>query len=238
MSGKPQVFVALDEEELHDNLRMAEKIAEGADGLKLNDDAVDDSGLAPLIQPFRQFDRDLFIDMKMDKGQTRMARRALTAAELGVRYVNAFARCDRRLAGPVKALKETGCSLLAVTVLTHDTEDYCQKYFRRSLLETVAFLSDVAMEFECGGIILPGPTLDAVKALDTIKANTGIRPLWWKDRKANDQELTSTPREAVLGGASILIIGTPVTQSDDPVKALELVREEVDMAWAELKSGS
>lgn len=231
----PKLFVALNYRDMSDNLRLAEKVAGIANGLKVNDDAVDHAGLGPIVLPLMDFGLPLFVDEKNWKGSETMAYRAQTAAELGVAFINAFAQADYLLRGPVEALAGTKTSLLAVTVLTHHGEEYCQKYFKRSLPEAVRMLAETAVEFGCPGIILPGPTLSSVSDLNLIKATPGIRPDW-SEREANDQESTATPTEAVLGGANILIVGGPIANyPDGSAVGVRRVREEMDAAFEQLK---
>lgn len=229
--SKPNLFVALNSSDMTENLRLAEKVAAFADGLKVNDDAVDHAGLSPIVRPLMEFDLPLFVDEKNFKGARTMASRAQTAVELGVTFINAYAQADYLLRGPVEALADTQTSLLAVTVLTHHGEDYCQRYFRRSLSESVRMFAETAMEFGCPGIILPGPTLSAVSDLDLIKAVPAIRPEG-SERGENDQESTATPTEAVVGGANILIAGGPIANyPDGPEAGARRIREEMEVAW-------
>jgi len=231
----PWLCAALDQPDQLINLRLAEKVAGEVDMLKVNDDAVDGEGLRALVTPFLEFGLPLFVDMKMLKGARTMARRAQKAAELGVAFINAYALADRLLRGPVQALVGTSTRLLAVTVLTHHDDAYCRKYHGRSLEDTVRLLSETAVEFRCHGIILPAPTLHVVADLDIeIRATPGIRPEW-HPRKANDQESTSTPAEAVRGGSKILIVGGPIAEyPDGPAAGARRIREEMMEAWARL----
>src|SRR3989338_7505420 len=102
---RPQLCFALDADDISKNLRLAEETAQVVDILKINDDAVDESGLEAVVTPFLQFGLPIFVDMKMHKGKRTMSARALRAAKLGVALVNAFAEADRLLEGPAEALR-------------------------------------------------------------------------------------------------------------------------------------
>lgn len=52
----------------------------------------------------------------------------------------------------------------------------------------------------------------------------GVRPVW---ADKGDQQRTFTPSEALKAGANYLVIGRPITASNDPVKALERIIEEI-----------
>jgi len=232
---KPVLCLALDEDTLDDNLRLAERAAGEVDMLKINDDSVDEAGLQACVEPFKQFGLPFWIDMKMMKGRRTMAARARSAAALGASFINAYALADGLLKGPVDALEGTETGLLGLTVLTHHDDEYCRRFFGRSLEESVRFLSGVAMERGCDGVLLPATTLSMVAGIDTVKATPGIRSDW-SEKKANEQESTATPAEAVLGGSKILIVGSPIRKYvDGPAAGARRIKEEMMEAWANLK---
>lgn len=236
--SRPVLCLALDQHSLDENLRLVEQSAGEVDMLKINDDSVDEAGLRACVEPFLQFQLPFWIDMKMWKGSRTMAERAKSAAALGASFINVYALADRLIKGIVAALEGTETGLLGLTVLTHYDDEYCQKFFLRSLKETVLLLTHTSLEHGCDGIILPPTTLSVVADIDTIKANPGIRT-HWSDQKANDQESSATPTEAVLGGSKILIVGGPIRNyPDGPAIGARRVKEEMDKAWEYLQSGS
>jgi orotidine-5'-phosphate decarboxylase len=86
----------------------------------------------------------------------------------------------------------------------------------------------MAVDSGAQGIIVPGTQLDMVKDLEVPKLCPAIRPTWYEDKKANDQEQPVTPEEAAKGGARYLVVGSPVTKSENPVQALERILQETD----------
>jgi orotidine-5'-phosphate decarboxylase len=53
----------------------------------------------------------------------------------------------------------------------------------------------------------------------------GIRP---KGSSANDQQRIATPQDALLNGANLLVIGRPITGSDNVEEAAKRISEEVN----------
>ena len=53
----------------------------------------------------------------------------------------------------------------------------------------------------------------------------GIRPKW---AETNDQIRIVTPADALRGGSDYLVIGRPITRSQDPLEALRLISEEIE----------
>ncbi len=59
----------------------------------------------------------------------------------------------------------------------------------------------------------------------------GVRPEWFQAK--GDQKRTVTPRDAILAGADRLVMGRPITKSDDPRAAIERTLEEIELALQE-----
>ncbi|MBS1348700.1 MAG: orotidine-5'-phosphate decarboxylase, partial [Firmicutes bacterium] len=65
---------------------------------------------------------------------------------------------------------------------------------------------------------------------DFLIVTPGVRPAW---AATDDQERIMTPKEAIKNGASYLVVGRPITKAEDPVKAANLIVEEMAEALAE-----
>jgi orotidine-5'-phosphate decarboxylase len=53
----------------------------------------------------------------------------------------------------------------------------------------------------------------------------GIRPEWYETK--DDQVRIATPKQAFAEGSSIIVIGRPITQNENPAKAYEMVAGEI-----------
>jgi orotidine-5'-phosphate decarboxylase len=53
----------------------------------------------------------------------------------------------------------------------------------------------------------------------------GIRPPWAKQE--DDQKRTMTPREAVAAGANFLVIGRPITETENPTETARRLASDV-----------
>ena len=236
--SRPLLCLACDKDSLEANLRLAVQVAGEVDMIKVNDDAVDDAGLGPLVKPFLEFGLPLFVDEKNLKGARTMARRAVKAADLGVAFINAYALADYLLRGPVEALKGSDTRLLVLTVPTHFDDAYCLKYYRRPLAESVRMFSETAIEFGGDGILLPPTTLSAVSDLVIeIRATPGIS---LPDGKPRDEQRSfSTPEGAVLGGSNILIVGSAIANyPEGPAAGARRIKEEMLEAFKRRRARS
>lgn len=126
----------------------------------------------------------------------------------------------------MRAAKEAALSLpqqpkvVGVTVLTSMDESDLQRVGVRSVLEEqVLNLADLAKESRLDGIVCSPREISAIRArvgTDFTLVTPGIRPL---GSEKGDQKRVMTPKEALQEGSNYLVIGRPITQSDNPAQA-------------------
>lgn len=111
-------------------------------------------------------------------------------------------------------------SLLAVTVLTSLDDPALRTVGQQTpTAEQVLRLAELARTAGLPGIVCAGPDIPAVrKALGQhfILMVPGIRP---SGSAAMDQKRVMTPRDAMIAGATHLVIGRPITGTPDPAQA-------------------
>ncbi len=121
--------------------------------------------------------------------------------------------------------------VLAVTVLTSlDRRDIEDLGFHCDVEELVFSRAKRAFEAGCDGVVSSG--LEAKRLRNYLGekfliVTPGIRPV---DNVVDDQKRTISPAEAILNGASHLVIGRPITRAKDPVKKTIAIQEEIKNA--------
>ena len=228
----PRAYLAIDDSAHEGAIKKARMIegVEGNYGIKLNLDLIL-RGSQIITEIGEITGRPVFTDLKMNNGKRTMRELVQEMADRGAKMVNAYVQADRLLYDAIKTAEDNGMIFLGVTVTTHFDDDYCQKYYRRSLIETVGFLAQRAVDLGCHGYILPGTMLKFVSDVGGLKFIPATRPSWFVDKKTNDQEQLCQPGEAIMNLADMVSCGSPVFKSPDPKKALRLILEEVDAAW-------
>lgn len=101
--------------------------------------------------------------------------------------------------------------------------------FEHSVDDLVHRYTKLAVESKIDGIICSPVDVTKVRADfgNKIEIMTpGIRPLW---AEYNDQKRVMSPAEAVAAGVDYIVIGRPITAAKDPVKALKMVRDEMNL---------
>lgn len=183
-----------------------------------------------IIKELNSLGFDIFLDLKFHDIPNTVYEAVKSAADLGIWMVNVHASGGRAmLEASKKALEgfDQPPLLIAVTVLTSLSEDSLSEVGIKNLSEQVLRLAELTNECDLNGVVCASTDVQAIKnrfGKDFITVTPGIRP---NDSKVNDQNRISTPSEAVKNGSDYLVIGRPITESENPTKALEKIIKEI-----------
>ena len=183
-----------------------------------------------IIKELNTLGFDVFLDLKFHDIPNTVYEAVKSAADLGIWMVNVHASGGRAmLEASKKALEgfDQPPLLIAVTVLTSLSEDSLNEVGIKDLSGQVLRLAELTKECDLNGVVCASTDVKAIKnrfGKDFITVTPGIRP---NDSKVNDQNRISTPSEAVKNGSDYLVIGRPITESENPTKALEKIIKEI-----------
>ena len=183
-----------------------------------------------IIKELNSLGFDIFLDLKFHDIPNTVYEAVKSAADLGIWMVNVHASGGRAmLEASKKALEgfDQPPLLIAVTVLTSLSEDSLSEVGIKDLSEQVLRLAELTNECDLNGVVCASTDVKAIKnrfGKDFVTVTPGIRP---NDSKVNDQNRISTPSEAVKNGSDYLVIGRPITESENPTKALEKIIKEI-----------
>ena len=178
----------------------------------------------------------VFLDLKLHDIPTTVHRALEALLPLDVRLINIHAQ-----GGPVmiEAAAEAvrnhqargGCTeLLAVTVLTSlDREALARLGATSDPGDMALHLARVAWECGAHGVVCSAQEAAAVREAcgDAFHRLTpGIRP---KGSATQDQARSMTPEQALLNGATWLVVGRPITRAEDPAAAAEAILAEMTL---------
>jgi orotidine-5'-phosphate decarboxylase len=122
-----------------------------------------------------------------------------------------------------KAAAPAGTRVVGVTVLTSlDSSDLNSIGVQAGPDIQVETLARLARDSGLDGIVCSGAEVAAAKRLwpDGFFVVPGVRPT---SGPAGDQKRVMAPRQALDNGASILVIGRPITQASDPDEAARAI---------------
>jgi orotidine-5'-phosphate decarboxylase len=97
-------------------------------------------------------------------------------------------------------------------------------------LASAASLAYEAVHAGAGAIVVSGPDVATVREVvgpEVAVIVPGIRPI---GHEGNDQVRVLTPAEALEQGADYIVVGRPITGSDDPAAAARTILREVGAA--------
>ena len=126
--------------------------------------------------------------------------------------------------------------LLGITVLTSMTSEVLETDLKiqTQLNDYVSHLAILGIKNGLDGIVCSAN--EAKLICERVKHETkndflivtpGIRPAW---AQSNDQKRIATPKEAILNGATHLVVGRPITGEKDPVDAVSKILDEIEEA--------
>ena len=210
-------------------INMAKNFDSNLSRLKIGSQLFTSSG-PQIIKELNSLGFDIFLDLKFHDIPNTVYEAVKSAADLGIWMVNVHASGGRAmLEASKKALEDFDQPplLIAVTVLTSLSEDSLNEVGIKDLSEQVLRLAELTNECDLNGVVCASTDVQAIKnrfGKDFITVTPGIRP---NDSKVNDQNRISTPSEAVKNGSDYLVIGRPITESENPTKALEKIIKEI-----------
>ncbi|MGI9538233.1 MAG: orotidine-5'-phosphate decarboxylase, partial [Desulfocapsaceae bacterium] len=120
--------------------------------------------------------------------------------------------------------------LLAVTVLTSFGEDDMRAMgLTGSVADLVLLRARRALELGCDGIVSSGLEVEGLRSelgSKLLIVTPGIRP-GANVKTDDDQKRIVTAGRAVKSGADHVVVGRPITRSEDPIKVIEAMQAEI-----------
>lgn len=170
--------------------------------------------------------RPVFVDAKLHDIPAQVEGAMTSIAQLGASYVTVHAAGGYDMVKAAVGAADEGLRVLAVTVLTSLDDSELERLGLGTTTEdAVLRLADRALEAGAHGLVCSPLELAAVRsrfgdAPDLVVP--GIRPA---GAGADDQRRTLGPREALAAGATLLVVGRPITAAPDPAAAARAMLE-------------
>jgi orotidine-5'-phosphate decarboxylase len=217
------IFVALDTPELERARTLARQLGGSVGGLKLGLEFFCANGPAGVRDISAAANLPIFLDLKLHDIPNTVAKAVEALRPLDPAVLTVHAAGGRAMLEAAKAAAPASTKVVAVTVLTSlDWADLQSIGVASDPAEQVGRLARLARESGLDGIVCSGAEVAAAKRAwsDGFFVVPGVRP---KGAGAGDQKRVVTPRAALDDGASILVIGRPVTGADDPALAAKAI---------------
>ncbi len=213
------IFVAIDTSDVHEAAALARDVLGVAGGVKLGLEFFCANGHEGVLR-IAEHELPIFLDLKLHDIPNTVGKAVEALARLEPAILTVHAAGGRAMMAAAKAAAPPRTKVVAVTVLTSlDQSDLAEAGVRGSSEDQVRRLAELAQDAGMDGIVCSGAEVAAARKAwpSGFFVVPGLRPA---GADLADQKRVATPRQALDDGASILVIGRPITGATDPARAI------------------
>lgn len=216
------VYLALDVPSLEAGKALLSKVKDHIGGVKLGLEFFCAHG-SHGVHEIAHMGLPIFLDLKFHDIPNTVAGAMQAVHMLQPKIVTVHASGGRAMMEDAKAAAADGCKVVAVTMLTSlDERDMERTGIAGSAEDQVMRLADLAHDAGLDGIVCSGQEVGKVHKQwkDGYFVVPGLRPA---GANVGDQKRVVTPRQARDDGASVLVIGRPISKAPDPAAAARAI---------------
>ncbi|MFM6949666.1 MAG: orotidine-5'-phosphate decarboxylase [Novosphingobium sp.] len=216
------IYLALDVTQLDAAEALARRVKDHVGGLKLGLEFFCAHGHHG-VHEIAKIGLPIFLDLKLHDIPNTVAAAMQAIHVLEPAIVTIHASGGRAMMEDAKAAAGERTKVVAVTLLTSlDETDMAATGMGGTTHDQVMRLADLAHSAGLDGIVCSGQEVGAVHRQwkDGFFVVPGLRPA---GGTMGDQKRAVTPRDARDAGASVLVIGRPISRAEDPVAAARAI---------------
>tara|TARA_B100002052_G_C15830643_1_gene575171 strand:- start:244 stop:918 length:675 start_codon:yes stop_codon:yes gene_type:complete len=177
-----------------------------------------------IIEELKKLGFDIFLDLKFHDIPNTVASAVKVACNLGIWMTNVHASGGKQMMmSAVQALnKDIRPILIGVTVLTSIGKIEAKNININTIEDHALSLAVLAKDSGLDGVVCSPKEVKKIKEIcgkDFIAVTPGIR----LGNSEDDQNRVSSPKEAIQNGSDFLVIGRPITKSNQPLKTLDSI---------------
>jgi len=217
-----RLYVALDTPDLARAKALATRVRHHVGGIKLGLEFFMANGRSG-VREMATIGVPIFLDLKFHDIPNTVAKAIQALDPLAPAILTVHAAGGRAMLEDAKAAAHPGTKVVAVTMLTSlDGADMTSIGLPPNPHAQVVRLTELARDAGVDGIVCSGEEVAAAKAIwpAGFFVVPGVRPA---QGTVGDQKRVVTPRQAVDRGASIIVVGRPITQAEDPDAAARAI---------------
>jgi orotidine-5'-phosphate decarboxylase len=200
------IYLAVDTPRLDDAVTLVNRVHNHIGGVKLGLEFFCANGHHG-VREVAKCGLPIFLDLKLHDIPNTVGKAMQALSPLEPAIVTVHAAGGRAMLEDAKAAAGTHTKVVAVTVLTSlDADDLSAVGIDRSPADQVERLAELARIAGLDGIVCSGAEVGRVRSLCVRPASGAL----------GDQKRAVTPRAARDAGASILVVGRPISMAPDP----------------------
>ena len=226
------VIIALDFKDMDTTLKFLDQFDEKL-YVKVGMELFYGAGLE-IIKEIKKRGHYIFLDLKLHDIPNTVKKAMKNLALLGVDMVNLHAAGGSKMMIAAKEGLVEGSEgrktplLIAVTQLTSTNQEMMnnEQHIPGLVFDSVVGYARLACECGLDGVVCSPLEAKAVKEAcgkEFLAVTPGIR---LASSKKDDQERITTPKMAKEIGSDYIVVGRPITQSENPVLAYQEIRKE------------
>ena len=220
LKADDRMILALDEPDLDSARALVRRLGDSVSFYKIGLTLLAQGGLV-LAEELKADGKKIFQDWKLhDIGaQVEGAARAACSGACDILTVHAEPQVMR---AAVRGRTNDTTKIIGVTVMTSLSQyDLDEMGYGMELTDLVMRRVDQAVECGLDGIVSSPHEAAMIRArvpADFLIVTPGVRP---EGSALDDQQRVATPQEALLHGASHVVVGRPISRAPDPVAAAQ-----------------
>lgn len=228
-ANDPKIIVALDYADASSALKLVRQLDPSLCRLKVGKELFTAAG-PQFVEQLVKSNFGVFLDLKFHDIPNTVAKACSAASKLGVWMLNVHASGGLEMMQAAQAAVNENAQppiLIAVTVLTSMNQaNLTQIGVAADLTSHVMRLAELTQQAGLSGVVCSAQEAAMLRTAlgkEFCLVTPGIRPVY---ASQDDQSRIVTPAQALRNGASYLVIGRPITQAADPLKALTAIHAE------------
>ncbi len=209
------IYLAVDTPDLDSADALVSKVRNHVGGIKLGLEFFCANGHHG-VHEMAKHGLPIFLDLKLHDIPNTVAKAVQALNPLEPAILTVHAGGGRAMMEDAKAAAGVNTRVVGVTVLTSlDRDDLSAIGIGADPAAQVERLADLACEAGLDGIVCSGEEVKIARKAwkDGFFVVPGVRPA---NGALGDQKRTVTPAEAMARGASIIVIGRPISKAADP----------------------
>ena len=226
------IILAVDTSSIEEAEKLVVNLRDYIGGIKIGMEFFNSYGPAG-VSSIEKFGVPIFLDLKLHDIPATVYKTVSILLKLNPAIINVHASGGKEMMLEAsRALKDSNnkdTKLIAVTILTSlDNDDLEDIGFSDTSDALVLQLAQLAKDSGLDGIVCSAKEISLIREKignNFLLVVPGIRP---DENNHNDQKRTMTPKEALLEGADLLVIGRPITQSEDQIASAKKILDQIE----------
>jgi len=228
--NEKKIIVALDSDNISQTLELVEKIKDHAFAFKIGYEFFLNFGLEG-YKKIQKKNVKIFLDLKLHDIPNTISK-AIKAISILNPYFTTIHISGGDKMQQITNINKKNIKVLGVSVLTSLDKEQTKKYYESDDIERlVEKFVRYSIENKLDGVVCSPLEIKIAKSLKVLSSNSfnivtpGIRI----DKSENDdQKRYMTPEEAVNLGADYLVIGRPITKTNNPLKKIISINSSIE----------